>query len=91
MPGIEEGKLGFGKGLYAVIDTTLGELVAKLEEEKTPESTPIQKPAKNRPLLSTTAPFFTASLKILWFRAAIALEKELADQDIVSRTNFTQH
>jgi peptidyl-prolyl cis-trans isomerase A (cyclophilin A) len=38
MPGIEEGKLGFGKGLYAVIDTTLGELVAKLEEEKTPET-----------------------------------------------------
>jgi hypothetical protein len=96
MPGIEEGKLGFGKGLYAVIDTTLGELVAKLEEEKTPET------VKNFVGLSTgekeytdpkttTAPFFTASLKILWFRAAIALEKELADQDIVSRTNFTQH
>jgi peptidyl-prolyl cis-trans isomerase A (cyclophilin A) len=38
MAGIEEGKLGFGKGLYAIFDTTLGEMVAKLEEEKSPET-----------------------------------------------------
>ncbi len=35
---IEEGSLGFGPGLYAIFDTTLGEMVAKLEEEKTPET-----------------------------------------------------
>src|ERR1700733_8453437 len=38
MAGIEEGKLGLGKGLYAVIETTLGEMIAKLEDEKTPET-----------------------------------------------------
>lgn len=35
---ITEEKLGLGKGLYAVFDTTLGELICKLEEEKTPET-----------------------------------------------------
>lgn len=30
--------LGLGKGLYAVIDTTLGEMICVLEEEKTPET-----------------------------------------------------
>ena len=35
---IEEQKLGFGKGLYAVFETTLGEMVARLEEEKTPKT-----------------------------------------------------
>jgi len=38
MKGIEEGKLGLGKGLYAVFETTLGEMIAKLEDEKTPET-----------------------------------------------------
>lgn len=38
MAGIEEGQLGFGKGLYAVFETTLGDMIAKLEEEKTPET-----------------------------------------------------
>lgn len=37
MPVTEE-KLGLGKGLYAIFDTTHGEIVAKLEEEKTPET-----------------------------------------------------
>jgi cyclophilin family peptidyl-prolyl cis-trans isomerase len=35
---VTEEKLGLGKGLYAIFDTTLGEIVAKLEEEKTPET-----------------------------------------------------
>lgn len=38
MTPITEESLGLGKGLYAVFDTTLGELVCKLEEEKTPET-----------------------------------------------------
>jgi peptidyl-prolyl cis-trans isomerase A (cyclophilin A) len=37
MPITEE-KLGLGKGLYAIIETTNGELICKLEEEKTPET-----------------------------------------------------
>ncbi len=37
MPVTEE-KLGFGPGLYAIFDTTHGEIVARLEEEKTPET-----------------------------------------------------
>ena len=36
--GISEEKLGLGKGLYAIFDTTHGEMVCKLEEEKTPET-----------------------------------------------------
>jgi peptidyl-prolyl cis-trans isomerase A (cyclophilin A) len=35
---ITEKDLGFGKGLYAIFDTTLGEMIARLEEEKTPET-----------------------------------------------------
>ena len=35
---IQEEKLGLGKGLYAVIETHKGELICKLEEEKTPET-----------------------------------------------------
>lgn len=38
MAGITEEKLGLGKGLYAVFETSLGELVCKLEDEKTPET-----------------------------------------------------
>ncbi|OFZ18362.1 MAG: hypothetical protein A2X94_12500 [Bdellovibrionales bacterium GWB1_55_8] len=38
MKQIENEKLGLGKGLYAVLDTSLGELVCSLEEEKTPET-----------------------------------------------------
>jgi len=38
MAGIEEGKLGLGKGLYAIFETTLGDMIAKLEDEKTPET-----------------------------------------------------
>ena len=30
--------LGLGKGLYAVFETTLGQIICKLEEEKTPET-----------------------------------------------------
>ena len=37
MPITEE-KLGLGKGLYAIINTTLGEMTCLLEEEKTPET-----------------------------------------------------
>jgi peptidyl-prolyl cis-trans isomerase A (cyclophilin A) len=33
---VTEEKLGLGKGLYAIFDTSMGEIVAKLEEEKTP-------------------------------------------------------
>jgi peptidyl-prolyl cis-trans isomerase A (cyclophilin A) len=35
---IKEENLGLGKGLYAVLETSLGEMVCKLEEEKTPET-----------------------------------------------------
>jgi len=35
---VEETSLGLGKGLYAVMDTTAGEMVLRLEEEKTPET-----------------------------------------------------
>jgi len=28
----------FGKGLYAILDTTMGEMICRLEEEKTPET-----------------------------------------------------
>ena len=38
MAGIQEENLGLGKGLYAVLETTVGEMVLKLEEEKTPET-----------------------------------------------------
>ncbi len=37
MPVTEE-KLGFGKGLYAVFETTMGDMICKLEEERTPET-----------------------------------------------------
>jgi peptidyl-prolyl cis-trans isomerase A (cyclophilin A) len=37
MPITEE-KLGLGKGLYAIFETTLGDFTVKLEEEKTPET-----------------------------------------------------
>jgi peptidyl-prolyl cis-trans isomerase A (cyclophilin A) len=37
MPITEE-NLGLGKGLYAVIETTIGDMTLKLEEEKTPET-----------------------------------------------------
>ncbi len=36
--GITEANLGLGKGLYAWFDTTEGEFIARLEEEKTPET-----------------------------------------------------
>ncbi|MDR3608560.1 MAG: peptidylprolyl isomerase [Oligoflexia bacterium] len=35
---ISQEKLGFGPGLYAIFDTTLGQMIARLEEEKTPET-----------------------------------------------------
>jgi peptidyl-prolyl cis-trans isomerase A (cyclophilin A) len=35
---MSEEKLGLGKGLYAVFDTTVGEMICKLEDEKTPET-----------------------------------------------------
>lgn len=38
MTAIREEKLGLGKGLYAVIQTNRGEMIARLEEEKTPET-----------------------------------------------------
>ncbi len=38
MSKIEEKSLGLGKGLYAVFTTNLGEMVAKLEDEKAPET-----------------------------------------------------
>lgn len=38
MSPIEEKSLGLGKGLYAIFDTTMGEMIVKLEEEKTPET-----------------------------------------------------
>jgi len=38
MTPITEEKLGLGKGLYAVLETTMGEITLQLEEEKTPET-----------------------------------------------------
>ena len=38
MTPITEEKLGLGKGLYAVFETTKGDMICKLEEEKTPET-----------------------------------------------------
>ena len=38
MTAIEEKQTGFGKGLYAVFETNMGEMVARLEDEKTPET-----------------------------------------------------
>jgi peptidyl-prolyl cis-trans isomerase A (cyclophilin A) len=35
---ITEQNMGLGQGLYAIFDTTLGEMICKLEEEKTPET-----------------------------------------------------
>ncbi len=35
---IETTNLGLGKGLYAIFDTTHGEMICRLEEEKTPET-----------------------------------------------------
>lgn len=35
---VSEENLGLGKGLYAIFDTTVGEMIAKLEEEKAPET-----------------------------------------------------
>jgi peptidyl-prolyl cis-trans isomerase A (cyclophilin A) len=35
---VTEEKLGLGKGLYAIFETTLGNIVCKLEEAKTPET-----------------------------------------------------
>src|SRR5688572_5331964 len=35
---IETKELGLGKGLFAVFNTTMGEWVCQLEEEKTPET-----------------------------------------------------
>jgi len=36
MINVEQKDLGLEKGLYAVLDTSMGEMVLKLEEEKTP-------------------------------------------------------
>jgi peptidyl-prolyl cis-trans isomerase A (cyclophilin A) len=38
MTPISEEKLGLGAGLYAVLETSLGEMTLKLEEKKTPET-----------------------------------------------------
>jgi len=38
MSAITQENLGLGKGLYAIFDTTYGEIVCRLEEEKTPET-----------------------------------------------------
>ncbi len=38
MTGITEENLGLGKGLYAVFDTNLGEMICRLEESKTPKT-----------------------------------------------------
>lgn len=35
---VTEEKLGLGKGLYAIFETTKGQMILKLEEEKTPET-----------------------------------------------------
>lgn len=35
---ISQENLGLGQGLYAVFETSLGEMICKLEEEKTPET-----------------------------------------------------
>ena len=37
--GISEVNMGLGKGLYAYFETTEGDFIARLEEEKTPETT----------------------------------------------------
>ena len=101
MAGIEEGKLGLGKGLYAVFETTLGDMIAKLEEEKTPETVAnfvglatgtkeYTDPRTNRSPLSRfmTARSFTASSRTSWFKAAIASEKVSEAPAIASKTNF---
>lgn len=38
MVTIQEEKLGLGAGLYAVFETSMGEVVCQLEEQKTPET-----------------------------------------------------
>jgi peptidyl-prolyl cis-trans isomerase A (cyclophilin A) len=38
MAQIAEENLGLGKGLYAIFDTSMGEMICRLEEEKTPET-----------------------------------------------------
>src|SRR3954465_3518322 len=38
MAAITEENLNLGKGLYAIFDTTLGEMICRLEEEKVPET-----------------------------------------------------
>jgi peptidyl-prolyl cis-trans isomerase A (cyclophilin A) len=38
MTAVVEKKLGLEKGLYAVFETTMGEIVCQLEEEKAPET-----------------------------------------------------
>jgi peptidyl-prolyl cis-trans isomerase A (cyclophilin A) len=38
MAPIQEEKLGFGPGLYAILETNQGQIMVKLEEEKTPET-----------------------------------------------------
>src|SRR3954462_4556479 len=38
MAPIVEENLGLGKGLYVAIETPYGEMICKLEEEKTPET-----------------------------------------------------
>lgn len=35
---VEQVNLGFGKGLYAVFETTFGEMIARLEEQRAPET-----------------------------------------------------
>jgi peptidyl-prolyl cis-trans isomerase A (cyclophilin A) len=35
---VSEENLGLGKGLYAIFETTQGQMIAKLEEEKAPET-----------------------------------------------------
>lgn len=35
---IQEQNLGLGKGLYAIFETSAGEMICKLEDEKTPET-----------------------------------------------------
>jgi hypothetical protein len=93
---IQNENLGLGKGLYAIFETTLGKMVCRLEEEKTPET------VKNFTGLATgekeyTDPktgqksqaYFTGSLKTLWFRVEIVSAKEPAGRDIASPMNFT--
>jgi len=38
MSPIQEEKLGLGKGLYAILETSMGDMTCRLEEEKTPET-----------------------------------------------------